>query len=80
MRVRGASTRSYDTTLWAGDLQNSYAGTALSWIPCSDSLGNGTDKFGLYHGGNVSSLKKHLYNVIHQNSATGTALSNYILI
>jgi hypothetical protein len=48
---------------------NAWAGTALNWRTCDESTGNGTQIFGMPHGGNVSALKKHLLNM----NAWGTA-------
>jgi hypothetical protein len=37
-----------------------YPGTALTWVTCTDSAGDGTTRFGIPHGGNVTALIKHL--------------------
>jgi hypothetical protein len=37
-----------------------FPGTALTWQTCSDATGDGTTRFGIPHGGNVSALIKHL--------------------
>jgi hypothetical protein len=37
-----------------------FPGTALTWVTCSDATGDGTTRFGIPHGGNVSTLIKHL--------------------
>lgn len=37
-----------------------FPGTALAWQTCTDSAGDGTTRFGIPHGGNVSTLIKHL--------------------
>jgi hypothetical protein len=37
-----------------------FPGTALTWVTCTDSAGDGTTRFGIPHGGNVSALIKHL--------------------
>lgn len=39
---------------------NAFPGTALTWVTCNDSGGNGTQVFGIPHGGSVSPDKKHL--------------------
>ncbi|MCA6386058.1 MAG: hypothetical protein IM620_21510 [Cytophagales bacterium] len=41
---------------------NAYPGTSLSYISCNESAGNGTQIFGIPHGGNVSTNKKHIIN------------------
>lgn len=40
-----------------------YPGTALAWKACNDATGDGTTRFGIPHGGNVSALIKHLSTV-----------------
>jgi hypothetical protein len=37
-----------------------FPGTALTWVTCNDAAGDGTTRFGIPHGGNVSTLIKHL--------------------
>lgn len=37
-----------------------FPGTALTWVTCTDASGDGTTRFGIPHGGNVSALIKHL--------------------
>jgi len=55
--------RSYDLSQLSGSpVANTYAGTALAWKTCDEATGNGTDIFGLPHGGNVSTSIKHLLN------------------
>ena len=48
---------------------NAWAGTALNWVTCTETTGNGTQIFGMPHGGNVSPSVKHLLNM----NAWGTA-------
>jgi hypothetical protein len=51
---------------------NAFAGTALAWRTCDETTGNGTQIFGLPHGGNVSPDTKHVLNVAALTSvATG---------
>lgn len=55
--------RWYDMSTLAGlPVANTYPGTALTWRTCDEATGNGTDIFGIPHGGNVSALIKHLLN------------------
>jgi len=73
-KVTGAAAytagRWYDTSPLAGlPVANAWAGTALNWVPCNESTGNGTQAFGIPHGGNVSTDIKHALNM----SAWGTA-------
>ena len=49
--------------LGALPIANAWAGTALNWRTCDESTGNGTQIFGIPHGGNVSPSKKHLLNM-----------------
>lgn len=42
---------------------NAWAGTSLAWTSCNESTGNGTQIFGLQHGGNVSTDTKPLLNI-----------------
>lgn len=64
--------RWYDMSSLAGlPVANAWAGTALNWRTCDESTGNGTQIFGMPHGGNVSTSIKHLLNM----NAWGTAAS-----
>ena len=42
---------------------NAWAGTALAWRTCDEATGNGTQIFGIPHGGNVGPDTKHILNV-----------------
>ena len=58
-KITGASAytagRWYDTSLLNGlPIANAWAGTALNWRTCDEATGNGTQIFGIPHGGNVS--------------------------
>ena len=65
--------RWYDgSMLNALPIANAWAGTALNWRTCDESTGNGTQIFGIPHGGNVSPLVKHLLNM----NAWGTAATS----
>jgi hypothetical protein len=56
--------RWYDFSGLAGTpVANAFAGTALAWRTCDETTGNGTEIFGLPHGGNVSPDTKHVLNV-----------------
>ena len=68
-----AAGRWYDgSMLGALPIANAWAGTALNWVSCNESTGNGTQVFGIPHGGNVSPLTKHLLNM----NAWGTAATS----
>jgi hypothetical protein len=59
-----AAGRSYDMSLLNGSpVANAWAGTALAWRSCDEATGNGTQAFGIPHGGNVSTLVKHVLNM-----------------
>lgn len=63
--------RWYDFSNLAGTpIANAWAGTALAWRTCDETTGNGTQIFGLPHGGNVSPDTKHILNV---SAVTGVA-------
>jgi hypothetical protein len=56
-----AAGRWYDMSGLNGfPVANAYAGTALAWTPCNETTGNGTQIFGIQHGGNVSPNTKHI--------------------
>ncbi len=65
--------RWYDTSmLGALPVANAWAGTALNWRSCNEAAGNGTQIFGIPHGGDVSPNKKHLLNMnAWSTAATG---------
>lgn len=55
--------RWYDMSALAGTpIANAWAGTALAWTSCTETAGNGTQIFGMYNGGNVSTDTKHVLN------------------
>lgn len=66
-----AAGRWYDLSSLAGiPVANSFAGSALAWRTCDEATGNGTDIFGIRHGGNVSTDLKHILNMY---AVTGVA-------
>lgn len=74
-KITGASAytagRWYDFSGLGGTpIANAFAGTALAWTSCNESTGNGTQIFGIQHGGNVSTDTKHLLNMA---AVTGVA-------
>lgn len=76
-KITGASAyaagRWYDMgMLNSMPVANAWAGTALNWVTCTETTGNGTQIFGMPHGGNVSPSKKHLLNM----NAWGTAATS----
>ncbi|MGL4648451.1 MAG: hypothetical protein ACRC1H_03510 [Caldilineaceae bacterium] len=57
--------RWYDFSGLAGTpVANAWAGTALAWTTCTETTGNGTQIFGIPHGGNVSTDTKHILNAM----------------
>jgi hypothetical protein len=48
-----------------------YPGTALSWVTCTETTGDGTNVFGMYHGGNVSPATKHVTNIMAYGTGVG---------
>ncbi len=65
--------RWYDFSMLGGSpIANAWAGTALAWKTCDEATGNGTQIFGMRHGGNVSTDIKHLLNMnAWSTAATG---------
>ena len=66
-KITGAAAytagRWYDMSALGGTpVANAWAGTSLAWTTCDESTGNGTQIFGIRHGGNVSTDTKHLLN------------------
>lgn len=58
-----AAGRWYDMSALAGTpIANAWAGTALNWVTCTETTGNGTQIFGIQNGGNVSTDIKHMIN------------------
>lgn len=56
--------RAYDMTALNGHpVANAWAGTALNFVECDEAAGNGTQIFGIRHGGNVAASIKHLLNM-----------------
>lgn len=48
-----------------------YPGTALSWVTCTETTGDGTNVFGMYHGGDVSPATKHITNIMAYGTGAG---------
>ncbi len=66
-KITGAAAytagRWYDFSPLAGTpVANAWTGTALNWVSCTETTGNGTQIFGIPHGGNVSTDTKHILN------------------
>jgi hypothetical protein len=75
-----AAGRWYDFSQLGGTpIANAFAGTALAWRTCDEATGNGTQIFGLPHGGNVSPNTKHVLNV-QALSAVATAVPSQLML
>jgi hypothetical protein len=66
-KITGAAAytagRWYDLSALGGTpIANAWAGTALAWTACDESTGNGTQIFGMRHGGSVTPDTKHVLN------------------
>lgn len=81
--VNGAAltaSRGYDTSaMMRTGPANAWAGTALTWRTCDEATGNGTQIFGMPHGGNVSPATKHVVNATGVGGAA-TGVGNLILV
>jgi hypothetical protein len=72
--------RWHDFSSLAGTpVANAWAGTALNWRTCDETTGNGTQIFGLPHGGNVTPDTKHGLNV-GAMSAVATAVPGVLML
>lgn len=72
--------RWYDMSALGGyPVANAWAGTALAWRSCNESTGNGTQIFGIPHGGGVSTDTKHVMNV-SAVSAVATAVPGVLML
>lgn len=40
-----------------------FPGTSLAWVGCDDANGDGTNRFGIYNGGDVAPATMHILNV-----------------
>lgn len=81
-KITGASAytagRWYDMSNLTGTpVANAWAGTALAWTTCTETTGNGTQIFGVPHGGNVSTDTKHLA-IASAVSAVATGVPAFI--
>lgn len=83
-KITGAAAytagRWYDMSNLAGfPVANAWAGTSLAWTTCDETTGNGTQIFGLPHGGNVSTDTKHVVNV-SAVSGVATAVPSVLML
>lgn len=76
-----AAGRWYDFSPLNGTpVANAWAGTALTWKTCDEATGNGTQIFGMPHGGNVSTDIKHLLNAEAWTTAATGVPSTLMLV
>lgn len=76
-----AAGRWYDMSMLNSmPVANAWAGTALNWRTCDETTGNGTQVFGMPHGGNVSPDKKHLLNMNAWGTAATAVPSTLMLV
>jgi hypothetical protein len=59
---------------------NLFPGTDLNWATCDESTGNGTQIFGIPHGGNVSPETKHLINAAAIHPPAGLPVTGGVLV
>jgi hypothetical protein len=84
-KITGASAytagRSYDMSALSGHpIANAWAGTALTFRECDESTGNGTQIFGIRHGGDVSADIKQLLNMGAVTTAATGIPSTLLLV
>ena len=71
--------RWYDFGAAAGfPVANAFAGTALAWRTCDEATGNGTQIYGMPHGGLVTPDTKHVLNTMAL-SAVATAVPGVLM-
>lgn len=76
-----AAGRWYDMSMLGGSpIANAWAGTALNYRSCDEAAGNGTQIFGMPHGGNVSAEIKHLLNMEAWSTAATGVPSTLMLV
>ena len=52
---------------------STFPGSSLAWVDCNESAGDGTNVFGIQHGGNVSTNTKHIVNAMCMITAAAGA-------
>ena len=73
--------RWYDGSILTGTPRsNAFAGTNLAWTTCDENTGNGTQIFGIPHGGNVSPDTKHVVSASLYGLVGTTALARLLLV
>ena len=59
---------------------NAFPGTALAWVTCNNTVGNGTQVFGIPHGGNVSPDTKHVINASTTHPIGPTQIGGQLIL
>ena len=73
--------RWYEMLSLAGSpVATTFPGTALTWVTCNESTGDGTNAFGIPHGGDVSASVKHLLNMAAWGTAATAVPSTLMLV
>ena len=73
--------RWYEMLSLAGSpVATAFPGTALTWVTCTESTGDGTNAFGIPHGGNVSTDLKHLLNMAAWGTGATSVPSTLMLV
>lgn len=67
------------SSLGGTPIANAFAGTSLAWTACDEATGNGTQIFGMNHGGDVSPDSKRLLNA-SAISAVATAVPSQLML
>lgn len=76
-----AAGRWYEMMSLAGSpVATTYPGSALAWVTCTESTGDGTNAFGIQHGGDVSTDIKHLLNMAAWGTAASSVPSTLMLV
>ncbi|NCX93961.1 MAG: hypothetical protein EBX40_04725 [Gammaproteobacteria bacterium] len=77
----GSGAQWYDVSLWTGSpVANAVPGTLGTWTGCNDATGNGTDRFNIPHGGNVSPATKHLISLSWNTNSVQCVPAKFMLL
>lgn len=84
-KITGSSAytagRWYETFSLSGlPVATAYPGSARAYVTCSESAGDGTNLFGIPHGGNVSALIKHLITMSAWTTASTGVPGTLLLV
>lgn len=84
-KITGAAAytagRWYEMLSLAGSpVGTTFPGTALTWKTCDEATGDGTNAFGIPHGGNVAPLLKHALNLAAWTTAATGVPATLMLV